>query len=106
MIQLIPQLRLLAIKKLREERERLHGDVEKNLTRRVGHRKIRSFRFIRFRDANAEDYGRQGRPSTKRLQCQRTALLRIWDYVERKNEGLELAQSEGDHFMVSLNHRS
>lgn len=103
MVQLIPQLRLLAMKKLREGQERLQGGIEKILLRRLGQRKIRSFRFIRFRDARPEDYGRPGQPCSKRLQCQRTALLRIWDYAERKESGLELAQSEGDHFMVSLN---
>jgi hypothetical protein len=102
MTQLIPKLRELAFKKLKEVRERLESETESTLQTRLGTRKVRSFRFVRFRDAIPQDHGRSGSVSSKREKCQRDSLLRIWDYTERIEAGHAVVQSVGDHFMVSV----
>jgi hypothetical protein len=106
--QLIPTLRVLAVKRLGELRERLQMSTISLLDTRLGTRKVRSFRLLRFRDARSSDYGDEDQfdesnqhPPSKADRCRRSVILKVWDYEENKQGNNTLDLREGDHFKVS-----
>jgi len=100
MTQLVPTLLSLATKRLESIKERHQWESHNMLEKRVGIRKVRSFRIIRFRDAEPRDYNRTDTISSKRENCKRGVLLRIWDYDEKKEDS-QFNLREGDHYRVS-----
>lgn len=98
---LLPTLRQLAGQRLEREMERVSGSILKMMDSRVGTREVKSFRLVRARDATNEDYGRVIDESIKRINSKRTALIKIWDYAERCQQGCDVPKELGDHLLVS-----
>jgi hypothetical protein len=106
MTQFVPTLQKLAQRRLERAREKTQYDSghRNQMESRVGTRKIRSFRIVRFRDAEPRDYNRpEEQVSAKRLKCERTTLLKVWDYDEMgREEGRPFHLQVGDHYRVSI----
>ncbi|UZJ52640.1 hypothetical protein CBS101457_001960 [Exobasidium rhododendri] len=104
MAQFIPTLRKLANKRYEKELEKVGWHfINSSVETKVGVRKVRSFRYVRFRDAEPKDYNQMGETvSAKRLQCERQPILKIWDYDEMgSREDRRFHLQEGGHYRVT-----
>ena len=94
-------VRKMAYKRLELEKEKAAASLMGVVQTRLGSRQIRSFRVVRVRDATPADYGREGEVSEKRKNSERSALVKVWDYTDRAQEGNTVPVADGEHFLVS-----